>query len=199
MKINGRHDSVSILKREISFGREANILFGVTAFAFLTAVGAYLRLPLPFTPVPVTLQVFFVLLCAATLGPVYGSVSQGLYLALGAAGLPMFSAGGVGFAHLLGPTGGYILGFIAAQSAVGLIMRRGKLAAAGPFRAASAMAAGIIVIYAFGVLHLKAVTGVGIGEAISLGAMPFIPADLAKGVVAAAIILKTKKRVSEIF
>ena len=199
MKMLGAWENASVLKKEILVRREACLFLGVTAFALLTAVGAYLRIPLPFTPVPVTLQVFFVLLCAATLGPVYGTISQLLYIGLGMAGLPMFTLFGAGFSHLLGPTGGYILGFVAAQALAGFIIHRGSISAAGPLRIAIGMAVGIIVIYTFGVAHLKIVTGMSVRHAIALGALPFIPADMAKAIVALLIVSGTKKRIAEIF
>jgi biotin transport system substrate-specific component len=199
MKMPGAWENVSVLKKEILVRREACLFLGVTAFALLTAVGAYLRIPLPFTPVPVTLQVFFVLLCAATLGPVYGTISQLLYIGLGIAGLPMFTLVGAGFSHLLGPTGGYILGFVAAQALAGFIIHRGGISSAGPLRIAIGMAVGIIVIYTFGVVHLKIVTGESVRHAITLGALPFIPADMAKAVAALLIVSGTKKRIAEIF
>lgn len=162
---------------------------GVALFALLTAVGAQIKIPLPFTPVPVTLQVFFVLLSGLLMGPYYGTAAQALYIALGAAGMPMFTAAGPGFAHLLGPTGGYILGFVVAQPVVGAISRLGRHHASQTHRyihAALALAAGIAVIYTAGVIHLSAVMGIGLAKAFYAGAMPFILTDIAKACVAFA-------------
>ena len=87
--------------------RAISVGIGVVAFAVMTALGAHVRIPLPWTPVPITLQPLFVSLAGATLGPVLGPASQGLYLAAGAAGMPFFAGGLGGLAYLLGgPTTG---------------------------------------------------------------------------------------------
>lgn len=191
MRLPESETKAAVLEPGSVVRREAWIAIGVVAFAFLTAAGAHLRVPLPFTPVPVTLQVFFVLLCAGVMGPGWGAVSQLLYVGLGAAGLPMFSAG-AGFAHLLGPTGGYIVGFIAAQPAVGLILGKGGAGKASQARTAAAMLAGIAVIYAFGVIQLKTVTGMNFGQAFVAGVLPFVTADLLKAFVAWIIVNRMK-------
>jgi biotin transport system substrate-specific component len=91
----------------------------ITLFAALTALGARVTIPLPFTPVPVTLQVLFPLLAGLLLGGKRGALSQAEYVAAGLAGFPVFAKGGSGLAYLFGPTGGYLLGFIAAAFVVG--------------------------------------------------------------------------------
>jgi biotin transport system substrate-specific component len=95
-----------------------------TLFAGLTAAGAQVSLHVPFTPVPVTLQVFFVLLAGAALGSRLGALSLAEYLALGAAGLPVFADGKSGLLAFVGPTAGYLPGFIAAAWLVGRLTER---------------------------------------------------------------------------
>ena len=92
---------------------------GILAFALLTALGAFVRIPLPFTPVPVTLQTFFVLAAGIYLGSRDAALSQLGYLAIGAVGLPVFAGGGAGFGHFLGVTGGYLIAFPIAAAMVG--------------------------------------------------------------------------------
>src|SRR5512138_2923700 len=122
---------------------------GVLGFVLLMALGAHVRIPLPWTPVPVTLQTLFLHLAGASLGSGLGALSQVLYLALGAANLPVF-AGGAGAAALLGPTAGYLVGFVGAAALTGrLIGRTPSLT-----RAFLAMAAGTLVVYACGMLWL---------------------------------------------
>jgi len=89
-------------------------------FAVLTALGAYIIIPLPFTPVPITMQTFFVYLAAAILGSRLGTLSMVIYLCLGVAGLPVFHGGLAGFGVLGGPTGGYIFGFILGSYVIGM-------------------------------------------------------------------------------
>lgn len=87
----------AILKREIVVNKTACRIIGVTVFVILTSLGAFVRIPLPFTPVPVTLQTFFVLLSGAVLGGAIGAASQLSYLLLGTAGLPIFTNAGSGY------------------------------------------------------------------------------------------------------
>ncbi|MCH7819743.1 MAG: biotin transporter BioY, partial [Candidatus Marinimicrobia bacterium] len=88
----------------------------VGGFALLTALGALIRIPLPFTPIPITLQTFFVLLAGAMLGSKRGTLSQMVYVFAGAAGIPIFAGMSSGLALLAGPTGGFLAGFLLAPS-----------------------------------------------------------------------------------
>ena len=101
---------------------------GILAFALLTALGAFVRIPLPFTPVPVTLQTFFVLAAGIYLGSRDAALSQLGYLAIGAVGLPVFAGGGAGFGHFLGVTGGYLIAFPIAAALVGAALLRVSVA-----------------------------------------------------------------------
>ena len=168
------------------------------AGAALTAVCARTSFHLPFTPVPVTLQVFAVLLCGLTLGSRVGAASQMLYFAAGAAGLPVFSDAR-GAAALLGPTGGYFVGFVAAAFCAGLIME--SIRSRPVPAAALGSAAGIFLIYFFGaswlLVWLVGTEGQEFGPALRsawiLGALPFVGVDCLKAVVAAAIALGAKR------
>src|SRR5574341_1526984 len=105
--------------------RAVSATIGVVAFVIMTALGAHVRIPLPFMPVPITLQTFFVHLAGATLGPALGPVSQALYVLAGAAGLPVFAGGTGGLAYLVkGATTGYLLGFVVATALVGWLIRQ---------------------------------------------------------------------------
>lgn len=159
----------------------------VTGFACLTALGAALRVPLPGTPVPFTLQTLFVLTAGATLGAGRGFLSQALYLALGSAGLPFFAAGP--FA-LTGPTGGYLAGFAAAAVVVGGLTGGRRRSVPGTL---GAMALGLAVVYASGVLQLMAWTSAGVGEALSLGVLPFLPGEAIKLAAAAAAAVSIRR------
>jgi biotin transport system substrate-specific component len=155
-------------------------------FACFTGVAAQLRFYLPYTPVPVTGQVFAVLLSGVILGKWYGGLSQGLYAGLGALGLPWFADGKAGVEVLTGVTGGYIIGFIVASLVIGwftdsYIRSRG-------FRGMFClMLLGIAIIYIFGVVQLAFVLGVNAQKAIALGALPFIGIDVYKALIASAI------------
>lgn len=152
--------------------------------AALTAAAALVRINLPFTEVPLTLQVFFVLLAGAVLGPIYGALSMLVYVLMGAIGLPVFAGGATGIGVLIGPTGGYLFGFIAAAYVVGFLVSRKRKSTT---QLALAMVAGVIVIYLFGILQLAFVTKITILKAILVGAAPFIIFDLVKAFVAATV------------
>lgn len=142
------------------------------------------RIPLPFTPVPITLQTLGVLLVGLSFGSCRGASSVGLYIALGTMGMPAFAGGACGWKHLLGPTGGYLLGFVAAAWIVG------RLAECGWDRNfalafASAMI-GTLVIYAFGAVWLSMF--VGIKQVFVMGILPFIPGDIFKAMIVAAAL-----------
>ena len=152
--------------------------------SLLVGLLAQVRIPLPFTPVPITGQTFGVLLVGASLGASRGAASLLLYLALGLIGLPVFTNGGQGLSHLAGPTGGYLLGFIAAAYLTGLLAERGlerRWQTALP-----AFLAGQALIYLFGVAWLALYTGPE--AALALGLLPFLPGDAIKLVLAALAI-----------
>lgn len=156
----------------------------VATFALLIALSAQAFIPLPFTPVPVTLQTLTVLLAGVLLGSRRGAAAAMAYVGAGALGLPLFAAGGAGLARLAGPTGGYLLGFIAAAFVTGWLAERGM-----DRRAATmvlAMLAGNAVIYACGLPWLALY--VGLGNVLALGLVPFIVGDAVKILLTAAVL-----------
>ncbi len=155
-------------------------------FACLTGLFAQFRFYLPYTPVPVTGQVFAVLLSGVILGKWYGGMSQGFYAGLGAAGLPWFASLKGGLAVLTGVDGGYIIGFIAASLIIGWFTDRyvRSRSFTGIF---ILMITGVAVIYLFGAFQLSFVLGVNAEKAIELGVLPFIGVDLYKALIVAAI------------
>ena len=152
--------------------------------SLVVAAVAQITINLPFSPVPITGQTFAVLLIAMLMGAKRGAATLGLYLAEGAAGLPVFANARAGIAVIIGPTGGYLIGFIAAAWLLGTLAERGwgksLLSTLGAF------ALGSIVIYIFGVAWLS--TFLGLQPAIAAGLTPFIIGDVAKAILAAAIL-----------
>jgi len=158
----------------------------VAAGAALVALASRVAVPLPGTPVPVTLQPLAVLVVGGLLGAELGAASLVLYLALGAAGLPVFTAfGPPGLARLVGPTGGYLLAYPVAAYAVG------RLAGTAPGlgRAALAALAGLVLIHLGGLAQLGLLTG-SVELAARLGTLPFLIGDAVKLGVAALILAK---------
>jgi biotin transport system substrate-specific component len=177
--------SVVIAQRVLRPSRTMALVLVVTAAA-LTALSAQWRVHLPFTPVPITGQTLVVLLTGAALGWRLGAAGQVLYLAAGIAGAPVFSDGRSGWATIVGTTGGYLLGFLAAAALVGWMAERGHdrqfLTMVGAF------AAGTVVIYLFGMAGLMAATGWGHSEAFVRGVAPFLVGDLVKAVTAGLLL-----------
>ena len=187
----------SILKREIVVNKIACRIIGVISFIILTSLGAFVRIPLPFTPVPLTLQTFFVLLSGAMLGANRGSLSQLIYLLLGITGLPIFANAGSGLIYLLGPTGGYVLGFILASFFIGKTIR--YVDRKTFFSVFIFMCIGDLIILSSGIIWLKILFGYNFKKILLIGFLPFIPGDLLKIVVAAKIFLKIRARLERIF
>ncbi|MEW6187367.1 MAG: biotin transporter BioY [Thermodesulfobacteriota bacterium] len=150
--------------------------------AGLMAAGAYIYVPIG--PVPVVLTSLFVLLSGLLLGARYGAVAAALYLVLGAMGLPVFSGGRGGLAHFLGPTGGYLFGYVLSAWATGFIAGRLRQSLAGKVLA---VLIGSLSIYALGLPWLKGVTQMTWNKAWMAGMIPFLPGDILKA--AAAILL----------
>jgi biotin transport system substrate-specific component len=166
--------------RASAAARLATNLALIVAGSVLTALAARISIPLPFSPVPITGQTFAVLLVGAALGSRRGAASMALYVAEGAAGLPVFAGGTAGPGVLLGPTGGYLVGFIAAAFVTGWLAERGW--DRRPLTTALAMVLGNVVIYLLGVSWLSLF--VGVTKAPLLGMVPFFPGDLLKIVLA---------------
>jgi biotin transport system substrate-specific component len=158
----------------------------------LTAIAAQISVPLPFTPVPFTLQPMVVLLGGAALGARLGMASQVLYLALGIAGFPVFAASAVlpqGALRLIGPTGGYLMSYPFAAFLAGALAERGF--DRRYITSVIAMAAGLAVVFTGGVLWLAwfaRPVRAGLGAALATGLYPFLPADIIKICIAAAIM-----------
>jgi len=172
-------------------GTRSRVL-AVLAGAGFVALLAQVALPLPFTPVPVTLQTLGVLLVGAALGSRLGAQALGLYLAAGAAGLPVFAGGGAGLAWLLGPTGGYLLGFLAAAWLAGALVERFD-SGRRPIAAFLAMLAASAAIYAFGLAGLAGWTllagkPLSLPVLLALGFYPFALGDLLKAGLAAMLL-----------
>lgn len=170
-----------------------------TLMAALTAVASNAAFKLPFTPVPITLQVFTVILSGLVLGSRLGALSQLEYVIVGLLGAPVFAGGGSGLVHLMGPTGGYLIGFIAGSFVAGIIVEKIRSESVGLYFLASI--SGVMVIYLFGTswlavwLTMFKQTGLAssILKAWALGAAPFILVDIVKSLLAASAASGTLK------
>jgi biotin transport system substrate-specific component len=169
--------------------RDVALIVGAAAF---TGLAAQVAIPLPFTPVPLSLQTFAVLLSAAALGPHRAAAAMLLYLAAGVGGVPWFAEqrAGIGF-----PSFGYIVGFVLAAVVVGALARRGSDRSV--LGTAATMVLGNLVIYAAGVPYLALAIGVDLPTAVTLGAAPFLVGDGLKIVLAAGLLPAAWRLVGE--
>ncbi len=158
-------------------------------FGALTAIGAYITIPLQ--PVPITLQDFFTILAATLLGGYAGALSQVIYILLGVIGLPIFSGGKAGIGVLLGPTGGFLIGFVVGAFFIGKIVEMKKEPGWAWITMASLL--GLLIIYTFGAIQLTIIAGISMEKALLIGVIPFIPGDLCKLVLATVVYQKMKK------
>ena len=165
--------------------RAADIVTIVGATA-LTALAAQIVIPVPGSPVPVTGQTFAVLLAAAAIGPVRSSLAQVLYIGLAMLGMPVLAGQSGGMEVVIGATGGYLIGFVAASYVVGSLARRGW--SRRPVQVALAYLAGSAIIYSLGALWLALVTGQSLGWAVSNGVVPFLLGDALKAALAAGLL-----------
>ena len=162
-------------------------LTGIVGFAVALALASQVAVPLPFTPVPITLQPMLVVLAGLWLGPRAGAASLVLYLLAGASGLPVFTPmGAPGLARLVGPTGGYLLAYPLAAAVTGLLADR----ASGLTMRIGAALAGMLVLYLGGLAQLAVITG-SLQQAALFGVLPFAALDAVKAVVAALLAPKS--------
>lgn len=184
--------SVFDFREESAFVYRVLLVFGFAAF---TGVSAQVSLPLPFTPVPVTGQVFAVLVAGAALGRWLGPASQATYVGLGALGVPWFapSAGqgwftSGGVPAVLGVTGGYLLGFLVAAAVIGWVIDRG-------FRRRSyglnlmVLLLGVVIVYAIGAAQFALILRTNLTTTLLYAVVPFLPGDILKALLAATVLL----------
>jgi biotin transport system substrate-specific component len=167
----------------------------VALFALLTALGAHLAVPLPFGPVPLSMQTLFVLLSGLLLGAGPGAAAQAAYVAAGIAGIPVFAHGFGGPGVLLGPTGGYLLAFPVAAAIAGWAAERAR---------GRSLASSVLVLAAGAILASATILGGGWGyltllggdpaRALTVGVLPFLAGDAAKVVLAVVLAAGLKPR-----
>lgn len=168
-------------------------------FAALIAAGTFIAIPLPFSPVPIALQNFFALLTGLILGPVLGAASVALYLIAGIIGAPVFAGASGGIVRIMGPTGGFLIGYLLAGLTAGLVAGFPRPEKKIPlWRIIVAVFAGLLIVYVPGVAWLKISTGRTWAAALVGGFFPFIPGDLAKGVAAVIIAPRLRRTAADI-
>jgi biotin transport system substrate-specific component len=170
----------------------------VVFFALLSAVSAYIEVRLPFTPVPLTFQTLVVSLAGVLLGARLGAASQALYVAAGALGAPVFSGGAAGIAHLMGPTGGFLLAFPLAAAMTGMLAARVRAdrSVLDAARLWVAILLGTLVVFVGGAAQLALLTG-DLKSALELGVLPFLLGDVLKVSIALLIARRYRRKTLE--
>jgi biotin transport system substrate-specific component len=174
---------------ELSVAKKIAMALGM---ACVTGLVAQLRVPLPWTPVPITGQTFAALLAGVLLGQWWGGISMAIYAGLGVAGLPWFNGWAGGIGHLAGPTGGYIIGFILAALAVGHFTDRYVKARQFPRLLGIMLIVNFALVYIPGLVQLYLWLNLVKGSATSImgvltmGLFPFIAGDVVKAVAVTA-------------
>ncbi len=158
----------------------------VAALVSLTSLAAQVAIYLPFTPVPLTLQTFVILLGAAAVGAQRAAIAQSAYLALAIAGLPIMADGKGGLEAVYGATSGYLVGFIFASIAVGYLAK--NLSTNRFLNVFFGYVVGSITIYIFGVIGLIIYAEISLISALMVGVVPFIIGDIVKAIAAGVLL-----------
>ena len=175
---------------------KARDTFTVALFSALTAIGAFILIPLPFSLVPITLQTLFTYMAGGLLGGYLGALSQLIYILIGISGLPVFASGGAGPSVLVGPTGGYLVGFVAGAFVIG---NMAEARSRSSFMwLLTCMIVGTTIIYALGVIQLMNWMKIGLAEAIITGVLPFIVGDALKILLAAYTTHRIRRMLPEL-
>jgi biotin transport system substrate-specific component len=185
---------VSLIDTRTASALTARRLFAIGLGAVLVAIAAQVAVPVPFSPVPMTLQPLAVLVVGGLLGAAGGLSALVLYLLLGILGLPVFAGGASGVLHLVGPTGGYLLGFPIAAATTGALTSGSSGSSRSILRVLLACAFGMVIIHLGGVSQL-AMLGGDPGVAYRIGFVPFLTGDLLKIGLAAAVILMAGSKI----
>jgi len=191
----GLSSTFSMTRTEIIASRAHRIVLACSVFTLFMALGAVARIPLPFTPVPFTMQTFFLIYGALALRK-RSLFSLAAYLGIGALGLPVFSGFAAGLAALTGPTAGYLFGFLLCGLVIGSFIPGNSSPSLK--RDSAILALGMLSYFIPGVLWLKALTGMSFSSAIVSGFLPFVPGDLVKIALAYTLYRKTRIRLHEL-
>lgn len=168
-----------------------------TLFAALTAVCGVIAIPVGVSPAPIVLQNMMTVLSGLLLGPVLGTCSTAVFVLAGVIGLPVFSGGTGGIAKIMGPTGGFIIGYIFASLLAGLVAGKpSQDRKTSAVRLALACALGFVIMYIPGVIHFMRSLGKTFSETMAMCVIPYVPGDIIKAVLSVLVAVKVRKTVA---
>ena len=166
-------------------------------FAALSAACAFIAIPLPGTPIPIVIQNMMVVLSGMLLGPVLGTASTVLFIVAGLLGLPVLSGGTGGIAKLMGPTGGFIIGYAISSLTSGLILGRPRQGRSKSiFAIITAALCGFLVMYIPGVIHFMRTMDKTFSQTMALCVLPYLPGDAVKLVICVILARPLRKAVA---
>lgn len=177
-------------KTEIISNKLIIDIMDVSIVVILISLGAFVRIYLPFTPVPITLQTFFVMIGSAYLSKILAPTAIMIYLILGASGLPIFAGAESGIAKLLGPTGGYLFGFLLASVYISYFIDKAYNKKSIAFH----LIIGSLIILLCGSIFLSFYLRIPLIKGFYLGILPFLPGDILKVIIATLIYHKLLRR-----
>lgn len=178
---------------ELTFGRRSTTRDLTTGGLLAALLAASAWIAIPVGSVPLTLQVLIVLLIGLVLPPARAFVAVGVYILLGAVGAPVFAGGQGGLGVIMGPTGGYLMGFLLAAPLVAVVRRAFPVRYSTWIADGAGVAVGLAMMYTLGWAQLALVTGMGPVAAFAVGVVPFVVPDIAKGVIAVAIAASLRR------
>jgi biotin transport system substrate-specific component len=175
------------------------VLIKVTMMAAITSVLAFITIPNPLSPVPISGQTLGVMLAGSLLGPIHGALSMSLYLLIGGIGIPVFAGGNSGLSALFGVSGGFLCAFVPGAFITGLITVTFPRKLTDGFNSkyktallfAGNFTGGVLAIHAAGIVYTAKFTGISLGQAFLSSSLPLIPGDIFKTMIAVAITVKT--------
>lgn len=175
-------------------GRTTKPIVFTALFAALTTSCAFISIPVPGTPIPIVLQNMMVVLCGMLLGPFLGTISTTVFILAGLLGLPVFNGGTGGFAKLMSPTGGFIVGYAISSLIAGLVLGKPKLdGKKHPVRTILAALFGFAVMYIPGALHFMHSMEKTLRETMALCVIPYLPGDVIKMIICILISIPLRR------
>lgn len=167
----------------------------IALFTAVMVIFSQISLPIPLSPVPVTLSLFAVFLTSMLLGCKSSTAVQFIYVLLGIIGVPVFQGFTGGMGKVFGPTGGYIISYIPASYIMGLIIFKSKVSK--PLQTALVMLTGLLICYTFGTAWLMILTKMDVVKALYVAVLPFVPLDILKIIAASILSHAIKKRLKK--
>lgn len=177
--------------------KKTKSLILIALFAAITAICSWIAIPLPFTPIPLALAPVVPCIASSLLGTKNGTISMLVYVLIGAIGAPVFANFTGGLGHLVGPTGGYIIGYIASAFVSGIVLSTIEKGNLKYWKIAIAYVLGFLACYSFGTAYFMLLTKTSLLQSLALCIIPFVPVDALKIVIGTILVKKLRPALYE--